>query len=402
MGFFDKLRRKDETRMVTEEFLAAVLGGEEITEEKAMQIPAVASCIEYISNKVALAPVELFKRNTDGMDPIRDYRVRLLNDEPSEFFDGILFRKMLVKDYLLHGVCYAYKKMQGNQIEELVYIPQSKIQKTWSENALNRSVRYWIEGEEIPEYMLFRMLRHSEDGVNGKGILSANKEELAVAYAQIKFTKEFLDRGGRKAGYLTVEDKISTEALKDLKKRWPSVYNGEAGATMAINAGAKFNELSGSPQEMQIAESRKFDADRVCNLFGLSSAVLDGTATEEQNVNIFETAVLPVIRALEKGCNKYLLLEREKGDLLFSFDVDTALMGTMEKRFKVYKIGKEGGWMQVDEIREKENMKKLGLNFITMGLQDVLYDPDTKEIFIPNMAARMKAVKGGGVKIDED
>lgn len=402
MGFFDKLRRKDETRMVTEEFLAAVLGGEEITEEKAMQIPAVASCIEYISNKVALAPVELFKRNADGMDPIRDYRVRLLNDEPSEFFDGILFRKMLVKDYLLHGVCYAYKKMQGNQIEELVYIPQSKIQKTWSENALNRSVRYWIDGTEIPEYMLFRMLRHSEDGVNGKGILSANKEELAVAYAQIKFTKEFLDRGGRKAGYLTVEDKISTEALKDLKKRWPSVYNGEAGATMAINAGAKFNELSGSPQEMQIAESRKFDADRVCNLFGLSSAVLDGTATEEQNVNIFETAVLPVIRALEKGCNKYLLLEREKGDLLFSFDVDTALMGTMEKRFKVYKIGKEGGWMQVDEIREKENMKKLGLNFITMGLQDVLYDPDTKEIFIPNMAARMKAVKGGGVKIDED
>lgn len=402
MGFFDRFRRKDETRMVTEEFLAAVLGDEEITEEKAMQIPAVASCIEYISNKVALAPVELFKRNTDGMDPIRDYRVQLLNDEPSEFFDGILFRKMLVKDYLLHGVCYAYKKMQGNQIEELVYIPQSKIQKTWSEDALNRSVRYWIEGEEIPEYMLFRMLRHSEDGVNGKGLLSANREELAVAYAQIKFTKEFLDRGGRKAGYLTVEDKISTEALKDLKKRWPSVYNGEAGATMAINAGAKFNELSGSPQEMQIAESRKFDADRVCNLFGLSSAVLDGTATEEQNVNIFETAVLPVIRALEKGCNKYLLLEREKGDLLFSFDVDTALMGTMEKRFKVYKIGKEGGWMQVDEIREKENMKKLGLNFITMGLQDVLYDPDTKEIFIPNMAARMKAVKGGGVKIDED
>ena len=46
-------------------------------------------------------------------------------------------------------------------------------------------------------------------------------------------------------------------------------------------------------------------------------------------------------------------------------------------------------------------MKKLGLNHITLGLQDVLYDPDTKEIFIPNMAATMKTSGKGGVKIDE-
>lgn len=105
--------------------------------------------------------------------------------------------------------------------------------------------------------------------------------------------------------------------------------------------------------------------------------------------------------ALEKGLNKYLLLEREKKDRFFHFDVDTALMGTMEKRFNVYKIGKEGGWLQVDEIRERENMKKLGLNYITMGLQDVLFNPDTKEIFIPNMAATMKTSGKGGVKIDE-
>ena len=134
---------------------------------------------------------------------------------------------------------------------------------------------------------------------------------------------------------------------------------------------------------------------------GISPAILTGTATDEQEINTFETAVLPIMMALEKGLNKYLLLEREKKDRYFRFDVDTALMGTVEKRFNVYKIGKEGGWLQIDEIRERENMKKLGLNHITLGLQDVLYDPDTKEIFIPNMAATMKTSGKGGVKIDE-
>lgn len=408
MGFLDRFRKKEtkaeaeESRTLTEEYFMDILTGTEMTEEKAMQIPAVSACVEYIGNKVALSPAELFKKTENGLEKAEDYRVRIMNDEPSEFFDSILFRKMLVKDYLLHGVCYAYKKMAGNRIEELIFIPQRKVQKTWSEDALNRKVRYWIDGVEVPEYQLFRLLRRSEDGINGKGILHENKEELAVAYAQIEFTKDFLDRGGRKAGYLTVEDKITKEALEDLKEKWPSVYNGKKGATMAINAGAKFNELSGSPQEMQIIENKRFDSERICNLFGLSPSILDGSATEEQDINAFETAVLPIIRAFEKGCNKYLLLEREKGDIFFCFDVDAVLMGTMEKRFKVYKIGKEGGWMQVDEIRERENMKKLGLNFITMGLQDVLFDPETKEIFIPNMAARMKAEKGGGVKINED
>lgn len=40
--------------------------------------------------------------------------------------------------------------------------------------------------------------------------------------------------------------------------------------------------------------------------------------------------------------------------------------------------------MQVDEVREKENMEPLGLEFIKLGLQDVLYDPKTKVVYTPN------------------
>ena len=33
---------------------------------------------------------------------------------------------------------------------------------------------------------------------------------------------------------------------------------------------------------------------------------------------------------------------------------------------------------------EKENMEPLGLEFIKLGLQDVLYDPKTKVVYTPN------------------
>ena len=397
LDFFRKSKSDPETRMLTVEYLSNILSGNDMTEANAMEIPTVASCVEYIGNKVALAPIHLYSRSKDGIQKIEnDNRLPLLNEEPSNLFDSVLFRKMLVKDYLLHGVCYAYKKMVGNTITELVYVHPSQVQKTWSDNVLDRQVRYWIQGTEVPEYQIMRIMRQSTDGVNTKGILQINKEELSVAYLQILFGKKIFERNGRKAGFLSVEDKISKEAFADLKEKWPQVYNGQKDASMVLNAGVKFNEMSSSLQEMQVVENKKYDSEKISNLFGLSPTVLNGTATDEQEVNTFENAVLPIITALQNGLNKYLLLEREKKEKFFAFDVDTALMGTMEKRFKVYKIGKEGGWLQVDEIRERENMKKLGLNYITMGLQDVLYDPDRKEIFIPNMAASMKTNEKGG------
>ena len=411
MGFLDIFKKNsksandaemEETRMLTVECLADILNGNEMTEAKAMEIPAVAASVEYIGNKVALAPVYLYSKEKDGIRKVEnDKRVYLLNEEPSNLFDSVLFRKMMVKDYLLHGVCYAYKKMVGNTITELVYVPPEQVQKTWSDNVLDRTVRYWIQGKEIPEYQLVRIMRQSDDGVNAEGILQTNKSELLIAYTQVLFGKKIMDRNGRKAGFLTVQDKLSKEAFEELKAKWPDVYSGQKEATMVLNAGVHFNEMSSSLQEMQVVENKKYDSEKINNLFGISPAILNGTATDEQEINTFETAVLPIMTALEKGLNKYLLLEREKKDRYFRFDVDTALMGTVEKRFNVYKIGKEGGWLQIDEIRERENMKKLGLNHITLGLQDVLYDPDTKEIFIPNMAATMKTSGKGGVKIDE-
>ena len=65
--------------------------------------------------------------------------------------------------------------------------------------------------------------------------------------------------------------------------------------------------------------------------------------------------------------------------------------------------------MQIDEIRLKENLPPLGLDFVRLGLQDVLYDPETKQFYMPNMnqTGGLGEQAGGlekkeGEKIDEN
>lgn len=40
--------------------------------------------------------------------------------------------------------------------------------------------------------------------------------------------------------------------------------------------------------------------------------------------------------------------------------------------------------MQVDEVRYKEDLAPLGLRWIKLGLNDVRYNPETKQIYTPN------------------
>lgn len=385
-----------EQRAFTIDMLANILSGDEITEDKAMEIPAVAACVDYIAKKIGILPVKLYKRLDDNT-PIEvkaDKRTNILNNEPSELFDGMLFKKMMVQDYLLHGVCYAYISKKGNYIKCITYIPPTNIQKLYSIDVIDRTVRYWIQGKEVPEFLLLRAMRRSKDGVNARGILHENKEELAIAYNEIQFGKKILKRNGRKSGYLSAKNKLSDNSLTDLKAKWAKLYNGDDNVSMVLNDGVDFVELSSSLQEMQVVENKKFTKESLYSIFGVPQTVIDGTATEEQAAEAFENAVLPVIKALENALNKYLLLEREKEDMFFAFDTDEALKANAEKRYRIYDMAVKGGIMQVDEVREKENMPKLGLDFIRLGLQDVLYNPETKEIIVPNMAAKMDTAKG--------
>ena len=93
---------------------------------------------------------------------------------------------------------------------------------------------------------------------------------------------------------------------------------------------------------------------------------------------------------MENAFNKFLLLEREKKEYFFLFDTSSILKMTMLERYQGYEIALKNGWLQVDEVRKMENMPPLGLDFVKLGLGDVLYDPKDKQIYALNTNAAYK------------
>ena len=409
MGFLDFFKGKQEARADPEE--RAITGNEffnmifnsigYISQQQAENIPAVAACINYIAGKIALMPVRLYEKTPEGItEKTDDTRIKILNNQPSEFFSATLFKRMLVKDYLLNGVCYAYIRRKYNIIEQIIYIPYTDISKASNLQPLNTVVKYYISGNAVDSFNLFRAVMDSTDGVTGRGILNSAGDLLKAAYAGLIFENAVVSKQGVKRGFLTSEHKLTKEAFEELKKVWPEIYknsiNGEQ-RTAVLNNGIKFEELDSTASESQIVEINNKLNENICAVFGLSPSILNGTATTETEKATIKTAVLPIAKALETACNNYLLLESEKNSKFFVLDPETILQADAMERYQTYETGIKNGFLQIDEARERENMPPLGLNLIKLGLQDVLFDPVKNVIYNPNSGSILN-LKGGEQK----
>lgn len=127
---------------------------------------------------------------------------------------------------------------------------------------------------------------------------------------------------------------------------------------------------------MQLNESKDSTSRAIQSLFGIPP---------DFNYEIFiKIAIVPILTAIECALNKDFLLEKEKKSYYFAFDTKEITKGDIKTRFEAYKTALDSNLMQIDEVRYMEDLEPLGLNFIKLGLQDVLYNPQTKEVYTPN------------------
>ena len=112
-------------------------------------------------------------------------------------------------------------------------------------------------------------------------------------------------------------------------------------------------------------------------------------------------AIYPIVKAFETALNRDLLLEKEKKNYFFEFDVKEIVKANLQERYNAYKTAKETGFMTLNEIRRAENMNYVeGLDVVNVGLGAVLYDTNTHKYYTPNTDTQ--ADLNAGEPVDEN
>ena len=382
MGLFKKLFIKDEVNLndqsveLDDVLLSALLNGETITKEKALTLPAVSEAVDFISSMIACMPVRLFRYKKNQVEEVKgDIRTKLLNGDTGDTVNAYDMKKNMVRDYLLDIGGYTVIDRNLNEVKALYYVEPIYVSPYINANPIKKYVNFQIGTEIFKRYEVITLLRNSTNGAKGTSLIKEVSKAIETAYTTLLYELGLVQSGGSKKGYLQSEYKLSNEEIDKLREAWNKLYRTHENNCIVLNKGVKFQEASNSSVEMQLNENKKTLEDEINGIFHISD---DFNET-------FKKAIYPIVKSYETELNSKLLLEGEKRNYFFEFDVKEITRANLKERYEAYKMAKEIGMKTINELRKEENLNYIeGMDVIPFSLGSVLYDTETQTYFTPN------------------
>lgn len=430
MGFFDKLLGKEETRSTvnydfnnaSSTIFSTFSPVTFVTEEQAMKIPAVVACIELITGSIGQLPLYLYKENEKGeVERVPDdRRIFLLNSEPNSLLNGYNFKKRLAKDYLFYGASYIKVETERNEILELYPFDMKNVQVTkylTDGYKFDADINLTTVGNDgqgkrriFKPHELLIILKDSEDGITSRGVLDAGSSILSLAINESEYTNNILKNGALPIGVIQTANRLSEGAVKKLRAGWESLYGGSknSGKTVVLEEGLEYKPISLKPNDLQLTDAKKSTIAEIARLFNMPESMVNADANkyasnEQNNLHFLQYTLSPIITSIETAMDKSLLLEDEKNQgYYFRFDTTEILRTTEKERVESAVQGLKGGVFSINETRAKFDRPNLKDDFFMWSLGNVLFNPDTGEMFVPNMQGSGDLDDGPINKIDAE
>lgn len=399
MGIFNwkrKVRAETVEPEVSDVLLRALVGSEELTKKQALEIPEVSACIDLIAGTVASMPVKLYvQKDTEVEEVKKDRRLRLLNKDTGDTLTAKQFWKAIIEDYYLDKGGYAYI----NATKSLHYVEAAYVNPVKNEDPIFKDYNLYVHDKAYYPWEFLKILRKTKDGCVSASLLEEKQLVFSVAYETYRYEQNLVKKGGNKRGFLKSAKKLSREAMDALKEGFRNLYSNSKENVIVLNDGVEFQEASNTSVEMQLNENKKADGNAITSVFAVPYAMITGKATKEDRENYLRFCIMPLLADIECSLDRDLLREDEKETMYFAFDTKELTRGSIEERYKAYEIGLRNNFLQVDEVRDKEDLEPLGINWIRLGLDSVLYDPKTNTVYTPNTNETKKMseqiMKGG-------
>jgi HK97 family phage portal protein len=236
----------------------------------------------------------------------------------------------------------------------------------------------------------------SDDGVIGKSRLARARETFGTAIATERYAASTFRNGAALSGVLSHPDAIGEDASQRLRTSFEQTYSGadKAGRIAVLEEGLKWQAVSVSPDDAQMLESRRFSTMALARIFRVPPPVLGDyeggnySSVSEVGRWFYSHTIMPWLNKWERLIERALFSSATRRQFEVEFDCDLLLRGDMLQRFQAYRIAREIGVYNANELRRFENANRRT-------------DPEGDEYFAPaNMQQEQTgqpvADRGGG------
>jgi HK97 family phage portal protein len=340
--------------------------GMTITERTAVQISGVYRAVNLISDSLAISPLQLFEKQTEGRKQITDHPLAKVLKHPNEEMTAFTFRKTIEAHALLWGNGYA--EIERNGGGEVMALWPLRPDRTFPRRMENGKLVYAARADKGPEVILqpfdvLHVVGYTYDGLRGLSPVALHRETLGLSSATQDYGARFFGNDARPGGILKTPGIMNKMARDRLKESWEEAHRGGVNSHRVVVAeqGLEWQSIGMPNEDAQFLQTRVFQLSEIARIFGvplhklaeLSHATFSNI--EHQSIEYVKDAVMPWACAWEEEIERKCLNPVDQDRLYVEHNLDGQMRGDMESRYKAYQIAIQTGMRSPDDVGELEN-----------------------------------------------
>lgn len=343
--------------------------GVAVNVDTAMTVSTVYACVKILAESIASLPLKVYRKTADGREEVPEHPAwSLIKDEPNDVQTSFDFREMIQGHLGLRGNAYAFVQ-RDSYFSPTALIPMDPT-KVEVMRVGDFGIAYRYMGKVLSGTDVLHLRGLSSDGLVGISPISVMRESIGLSLATEEHGARLFSNGARPGGVLEHPETLDEETMARLRSQFDSAYAGasNAGKTIVLEEGMKWTTVGLSSDDAQFLETRRFQVEEVARAYRVPLHLLQstekstswGTGIESLSMAFVTYTLRPWLCRWEQTLNRTLLTEQDKkSGLYFSFSLDGLLRGDQKTRYESYAIGRNWGWLSVNDIRKLENMNDL-------------------------------------------
>lgn len=344
--------------------------GVRVTPETAMALPIIQNCVTLLAESTAQLPCEVFVRQGGGqrMSAINHPAYDVLRYQPSPFQTPYERLELLQMSVGLRGNGYEFiERRDDGNISALWPLATEKIQVLKGPDLLPY---YRING--VSEPLPMRMVHHvrwvSHNGYMGLSPIDLHAEAVGLAQAVRNYTGKSFANGVTVSG--VIERPREANAIKDqttidkIVNQWGEKFGGidNAKKVALLQEGMTFKPVSMSNVDAETVSILKLSGVDVARIYKIPLPMVNDldkasyNTVEQLLIMYVVFGLLPWIKRHEQSMMRDFLLPKDRKSHFIEFNLSGLLRGDQKTRYEAYAIGRQWGWLSVNDIRRLENL----------------------------------------------
>ncbi|MEW9586633.1 phage portal protein [Paraburkholderia sp. DGU8] len=360
------------TQMGSSGWVSALMGsarsdaGQVVTAASALSLTVLQNCVSLLAESIAQLPIEIYERSGEDRVPAVDHPLyAILKYQPNPWQTPFEYQEQSQIAVGLRGNSYSFVDRDASGVVQGLYPLDSEAVTVMKGSDLMPVYRVY-GSDPMPQRLVHHVRWMSINGYTGLSPIMLHANAIGHAQAIQQYAGKSFMNGTALSGVIErpgtpIKDQASIDKITDA---WAAKFGGSGNAKKVafLQEGMTFKPLSMTNVDAALIEALRLSSIDIARIYKIPAHMVNEleratfSNIEHQEIQFVIYTLLPWIKRHEQAKTRDLLLPSERKQYFIEYNVAGLLRGDQASRYAAYAVGRQWGWLSINDIRRLENM----------------------------------------------